>query len=340
MTLPILIIQYKTRIKLYQIYTVIDYGNKGIGLMTFATLKEVLDKARSEKYAVGAFNINNIETITAIVEAAMNERSPVILAVSPNAIRFLGLEYIYQIASIAAMKSRVPTVLHLDHGTSFEQCIQCIRYGFSSIMFDGSKLPLNENISKTKEIVKIAHSVGVSVEAELGSIAGNEDSISIEERNIKLTNPDEARLFVLETGVDALAVAIGTSHGAYKFKGDINLDFARLKEIEELIKKPIVLHGASSVPKDILKKAIQYGAKLDGATGIPDDEIKKAIDLGVTKINIATDIRLTFTAIMRQELSEHPSELDPINIFDPVKNAIKDIAIRKMKLFGSSGKVP
>ncbi len=306
--------------------------------MTFVTLKEVLEKAKSGKYGVGAFNINNIETTKAIVEAAKDEKSPVILAASPSAIKYIGVEYLHQIAHIAAMESTVPIVLHLDHCTSFEECIQCICHGWSSVMFDGSKLPLDDNILQTREIVKIAHAAGVSVEGELGKLVSVEREASVEEKDAIFTSPDEAKRFVHETGVDALAIAIGTSHGAYKFKGEAYLDFDRLQKIEGLVKIPLVLHGASSVPKKVLDRAVKYGANLPEATGVSDDAIKMAISLGVAKINISTDIKLAMTAAIRQKLTEHPEEYDPVKIFGPAKTAMKEVAIHKMKLFGSSGK--
>jgi fructose-bisphosphate aldolase, class II len=306
--------------------------------MTFTTLKEALDKARAGKYAVGAFNINDMEIAKAIGGAAKEEKSPVILAVSPSAIKYAGIEYIYEIARVTAVKSGVPTVLHLDHGTTFGDCVMCIRHGWSSVMFDGSKLPFDENIKQTAEIVKIAHAAGVSVEAELGKLAGVEGHVSVEEKDAIFTNPEEAKLFVEKTGVDALAVAIGTSHGAYKFKGEANLDFERLAKIEKLVNIPIVLHGASGVPKEVLDKAAKYGAKLPGASGVPNEAIKKAIELGVAKINIDTDIRLALTAALRQVLTEHPEEFDPRKIFGPAEDAMKAVAKGKMQMFGSSGK--
>jgi fructose-bisphosphate aldolase class II len=306
--------------------------------MIFTTLKEVLDRARAGGYAVGAFNINDMEIAKAIGGAAKEEKSPVILAVSPSAIKYAGIEYIYEIARVTADKSGVPTVLHLDHGTTFHDCIQCIRYGWSSVMFDGSKLPLEENIKQTADIVRIAHAAGVSVEAELGKLAGVEGHVSVAEKDAIFTNPDEAKMFVERTGVDALAVAIGTSHGAYKFKGEATLDFPRLEKIEKLVNIPIVLHGASGVPKDVLDKAAKYGAKLPGAAGVPNDAIKQAIGLGVAKINIDTDIRLALTAAIRQVLAEHPEEFDPRKLFGPAEEAMKAVAKGKMQMFGSSGK--
>jgi fructose-bisphosphate aldolase class II len=306
--------------------------------MIFATLKEVLDRARAGKYAVGAFNINDMEITKAIAGAAKEEKSPVILATSPSAIKYAGIEYLFELARVAADQSGVPTVLHLDHGTTFEDCIKCIRHGWSSVMYDGSKLPLEENIRQTAEIVRIAHAAGVSVEAELGKLAGIEGHVSVAEKDAIFTNPDEARLFVERTGVDALAVAIGTSHGAYKFKGEANLDFPRLEKIEKLVNIPIVLHGASGVPREVLDKAAKYGAKLPGAAGVPNDAIKRAISLGVAKINIDTDIRLAMTAAIREVLAEHPDEFDPRKILGPAEDAMKAVAKGKMRLFGSSGR--
>jgi fructose-bisphosphate aldolase class II len=306
--------------------------------MIFATLREVLDRARAGKYAVGAFNVNDMEITKAIAGAAKEERSPVILATSPSAIKYAGIEYIYELCRVAADRSGVPTVLHLDHGTTFDDCIKCIRYGWSSVMFDGSKLPLEHNIEQTAKIVEIAHAAGVSVEAELGKLAGIEGFVSVAEKDAIFTNPNEAKLFVDRTGVDALAVAIGTSHGAYKFKGEANLDFPRLEKIERLVNIPIVLHGASGVPKEVLDKAAKYGAKLPGAAGVPNDAIMRAISLGVAKINIDTDIRLAMTAAIRQVLAEHPEEFDPRKIMGPAEDAMKAVAKSKMQLFGSSGR--
>lgn len=306
--------------------------------MIFTTLKDVLDAAKAGKYAVGAFNINNLEITKAIAGAAKEERSPVILATSPSAIKYAGIEYLYEIARVTADQAKVPVVLHLDHGTSFDDCVKCIRYGWSSVMYDGSKLPLEENIAMTKKIVEFAHAAGVSVEAELGRLAGVEGHVSVAERDAIFTNPDEAKMFVERTGVDALAVAIGTSHGAYKFKGEANLDFERLEKIEKLVGIPIVLHGASGVPKEVLDKAAKYGAKLPGAAGVPNDAIRKAISLGVAKINIDTDVRLAMTAAIRQVLAEHPDEFDPRKILGPAEDSMREVAKSKMKLFGSSGK--
>jgi fructose-bisphosphate aldolase class II len=227
--------------------------------------------------------------------------------------------------------------LHLDHGEDFEIVSKCIEAGFTSVMIDGSFLKFEDNIAIAKRVVDFAHSKGVSVEAELGRLAGVEEK-TVEEKEAVLTDPDVARDFVKRTGVDALAVAIGTSHGAYKFKGEPKLDFERLKSINEKVDVPLVLHGASSVPPWIIEKAQKYGAELAGARGIPEEHIRKAISLGITKINIDTDLRLAFTATVREVLANSPKEFDPRKILGPAKEAMKEVVRGKMRLFGSSGK--
>jgi fructose-bisphosphate aldolase class II len=227
--------------------------------------------------------------------------------------------------------------LHLDHGEDFETVSKCIDAGFTSVMIDGSFLSFEENVALTKRVVDRAHKIGVSVEAELGRLAGVEEK-TVEEKEAVLTDPEAAEKFVKRTGVDALAVAIGTSHGAYKFKGEAKLDFERLKLIAQKIDIPLVLHGASSVPAWIIEKATKYGAELSGAKGIPEDHIKKAISMGISKINIDTDLRLAFTATVREVLANSPKEFDPRKILGPAKDAMKEVVKSKMRLFGSSGK--
>lgn len=295
-------------------------------------------EAKINKYGVGAFNIVSINSLKPIIEAAIEEQSPLILAVSPTVIDYYGAETIYKLIKITTKGAKIPIVLHLDHGRTLDDCIQSIRYGYSSVMFDGSNLPIGQNIAQTKEIVKFAHVTGVSVEAELGRIGGSEGYKSVNEREAGYTDPSECVRFVDETGIDALAIAIGTSHGTCKFNGKANLDFERLRKIENLIKIPLVLHGASGVPKEIIDIAIKCGVNIPGASGIPDEDIKKAISLGITKINIATDLRLAMIVSLRQEIMEHPDQVDPIKLLDPVHAAIKKVVAKKMKLFGSSGK--
>ncbi|MBO8137810.1 MAG: class II fructose-1,6-bisphosphate aldolase [Desulfotomaculum sp.] len=283
--------------------------------MALVTVSELLQKAEEGNYAVGAFNCNNMEIVQAIIAAAEAENAPVIIQASQGAIKYAGLEWITGMAKLAAEQASVPVALHLDHGTSFEQCIKCVRAGFTSVMFDGSKLPLDENIAETNRVLAVARAVGVSVEAELGKIGGTEDDITVDEREAMMTDPQEAKEFVERTNVDALAVAIGTAHGQYK--GEPKLDFERLEKIKSLVKIPIVLHGSS---------------------GVPDEAIKKAISLGVRKVNIDTNIREAFTNTMRKILDEKPNEIDPRKVLGPAREAAVEIIREKIRVFGSSGK--
>ncbi len=301
------------------------------------TNKDLMLPASQESYAVGAFNINNLESLLAVVQAAVEERSPVIVAVTPSAIKYAGLSYISQIALTAAELSPVPMSLHLDHGENLETILKCIDSGFTSVMIDGSHLDFDENISLTRRVVAKAHPKGVSVEAELGRLAGVEES-TVDEKEAILTDPEAAREFTEQTEVDTLAVAIGTSHGAYKFKSEPKLDFKRLEAIRKQAGIPLVLHGASSVPKEIIEKAAKFGAELSGAKGIPEEHIRKAISLGIAKINIDTDLRLAFTGAVREFLTQSPSVFDPRKILGPAKEAMKDTVKAKMRLFGSAAK--
>jgi len=301
------------------------------------TNKEILFPAMAKGYAVGAFNISNLESLLAVVEASVEERSPVIVAVTPSSIKYAGLEYLVGMVKTAAESASVPMSLHLDHGQDVETVLKCIDAGFTSVMIDGSSLSFEENVSLTKRVVNLAHSRDVSVEGELGRLIGIEES-TVEGKEAVLTDPNAAKEFVERTGVDALAVAIGTSHGAYKFKAEPKLDSERLKVIRQKVNVPLVLHGASSVPSGIIKKAIKYGAELSGAKGIPDEHIVKAISLGIAKINIDTDLRLVFTGTIREVLVTSPKKFDPRKILGPAKEAMKEIVRGKMRLFGSSGK--
>lgn len=283
--------------------------------MGFVPISDLLKDAAAGKYAVGAFNCNNMEIVQAIVTAAEAEGAPVIIQASQGAIKYAGLNFITGLTRIAAESVRVPVALHLDHGTSFEQVVQCIRSGFSSVMFDGSQLSLDENISITKQVMAVARPIGVSVEAELGKIGGTEDDITVDEKDTMMTDPDEAKYFVDQTGVDALAVAIGTAHGRYK--GEPKLDFERLTQICSLVKIPIVLHGSS---------------------GVPGEAIREAVRRGVCKVNIDTNIREIFTGKARQVMAENPDEIDPRKVLGPAREAAVEIIREKIKLFGSSGK--
>jgi fructose-bisphosphate aldolase class II len=301
------------------------------------TNKDLMVPARKKGYAVGAFNIQNLESTLAIAEAATEEKSPVILAITPSVIKYAGLIYISNLVKTAAQLSPVPISMHLDHGEDFETVAKCVEAGFTSVMIDGSFLKFEENIALTKKVVSIAHPKGVSVEAELGKLAGVEER-SVEEKDAILTDPNTAAEFVAKTGVDTLAVAIGTSHGAYKFKSEAKLDLERLKTISEKVAIPLVLHGASSVPQWLVDKATQYGANLGGAKGNPEDQYTKAIPLGIAKINIDTDLRLAFIATVREVIAKSPKEFDPRKILGPAKETMKQVAKSKMRLFGSSGK--
>jgi fructose-bisphosphate aldolase class II len=301
------------------------------------TNKDLMVPARKKGYGIGAFNVNNLEVVQAVAEAAVEEKSPAIVAVTPSAIKYGGLPYISMIVRTAAELAPVPMSLHLDHGEDFETAAKCVDAGFTSVMIDGSHLKFEDNIALTKRVVGVAHPKGVSVEAELGRLAGVEES-TVEEKDAILTDPDSAKAFVERTGVDALAVAIGTSHGAYKFKAEPKLDFERLAQISREVSLPLVLHGASSVPKWIIEKAAKYGAQLEGAKGIPEEHVQKAISMGVAKINIDTDLRLAFTATVREVLANSPKEFDPRKILGPAKEAMKQVVKGKMRLFCSSGK--
>jgi fructose-bisphosphate aldolase class II len=283
--------------------------------MPFVTLREVLAEAERGEYAVGAFNTNNMEIVQAIVEAAEEEQAPVILQASQGALKYAGIRYITAIVRAAVETASIPVVLHLDHGTSFEQTMLCLKHGFTSVMFDGSKYELAENIAATRRVVDVAHAMGASVEGELGKIGGSEDDITVDEGDALFTDPGEAERFVTEANVDALAVAIGTAHGTYK--GEPKLDFDLLELINNRVETPIVLHGAS---------------------GVPARSIEKAISLGVRKINIDTELRLAFTRGVQDVVKNHPNEYDPRKILGPAKEEMKAIIKAKMRLFGSSGK--
>lgn len=279
------------------------------------TGKQILEHADQNGYAVGAFNVNNMEIIQAIAEAAGDLKAPVILQASQGAIKYAGVEYITSLVKTTAELVDVPMALHLDHGTDFEEIMKCIRNGFTSVMIDASKHELEENIRLTKEIVRIAHSVGVSVEAELGKIGGTEDQIVVSEAEATYTDPEEARIFVEETGVDSLAIAVGTAHGVYK--GEPKVDIERIKEIDRVVPVPLVLHGSSGVPYDTLENAVKAG---------------------IRKINIDTDIRASFAGAVKEFVESNPEEIDPRKILKPARARMDDTVKEKIKVFGSDGK--
>lgn len=307
--------------------------------MPLVTSKALFQQAYANHYAIGAFNVNNMEIIQGIVDAAKEERSPLILQVSAGARKYAKPIYLKKLVEAAVEDSDLPIVLHLDHGEDFEICKQCIDDGFTSVMIDASHHPLDENIAITKRVVEYAHAHGVVVEAELGRLAGIEDAVQVSEKDAAFTNPDEALEFVAKTGVDSLAVAIGTSHGAYKFKGTPSLDFERLKAIDKKLNgTPLVLHGASSVLPEFVELCNQHGGTIPDAQGVPESMIQKAAGLGVCKVNIDTDLRLAITSAIRKELDENTENFDPRKYLGPGRDAIKRMVQHKIKnVLGSSG---
>jgi fructose-bisphosphate aldolase class II len=299
---------------------------------------EILNEAKAKKYGVGAFNLGNLEFIQAIASAVEEERSPAIIAASPGAMKYFGPENLRAIVGIFANKTDIPVSLHLDHSKDFDSILVALRAGFTSVMIDGSALEFQDNLKISKKVVEVAHPLGVSVEAELGHIESITETTTERDRETVLTDPKEAKEFVETTGIDALAVAIGTAHGAYKFKGKPLLAFDRLKEISEVVDVPLVLHGASGVSETIVKRGAKAGAQWKGATGVPDSDIQKAVALGISKINIATDLRLAFTCGVREYLLEHREVFKPDDYLIAGRDSVKEVVIGKMRLFSSSGK--
>ena len=301
--------------------------------MALVTTTEMFKKAYDGGYAIGAFNVNNMEIVQGITEACQEEKAPVILQVSKGARAYANHNYLVKLVEAAVICCPdIPIALHLDHGEDFDICKKCVDDGFTSVMIDGSKHPFEENIRLTKEVVDYAHSKGVVVEAELGKLAGVEDNIKVDARSATFTVPEEAAEFVEKTGVDSLAVAIGTSHGAYKFKGEPYLDFERLQKIHQLIPDtPLVLHGASTVLPEFVQKCNEYGGNIPGAQGVPEDMIKEATKHGICKVNIDTDLRLAMTAEVRKHLIEHPEDFDPRKYLGPARDAIKRMVQHKIK---------
>ncbi|NLL51082.1 MAG: class II fructose-1,6-bisphosphate aldolase [Peptococcaceae bacterium] len=299
--------------------------------MPLVTSTEMFKKVYG-KCAVGAFNVNNMEIIQGIVEAAKEENAPLILQVSAGARRYAKHIYLKKLVEAALEDTDLPICLHLDHGEDFEICKACVDGGFTSVMIDGSKLPFEENIALTKKVVEYAHAKGVVVEAELGRLAGVEDDIKVSAQDSSYTDPDQAAEFVERTGCDSLAIAIGTSHGAYKFKGEPKLDFERLAKIASLLPGfPLVLHGASTVLPEFVAKCNQYGGAIKGAQGVPEEMLRKAGTMGVCKINIDTDLRLAMTASIREYLATNPADFDPRKYLGPAREAIKNMVKHKIR---------
>ena len=311
--------------------------------MAIVTTKEMFKKAYEGGYAVGAFNVNNMEIIQGITEAAGELKAPVILQVSKGARNYANHTYLVKLVEAAALENPdIPIALHLDHGDSFELCKSCIDGGFTSVMIDASSKPFAENIELTKRVVEYAHDHGAVVEAELGTLAGVEDEVVVESGKEMYTRPEEVEEFVSKTGCDSLAIAIGTSHGAYKFKPGTKPQL-RFDVLEECAKRlpgfPIVLHGASSVPQNFVEEINKYGGNMPGAIGIPEEQLAQAAKLAVCKINIDSDIRLALTASVRKYLAEHPDHFDPRQWLKPARQAVKDMVTHKIvNVLGCNGK--
>lgn len=308
----------------------------------FISPKTLFEKAAEGGYAVGAFNVNNMELTQAIMEAAVLERAPLILQISEGARKYANPIYLKKIIEAAVeLNPEIPVVTHLDHGKDFEICKAAIDEGYQSVMIDASSLPFEENIALTKKVADYAHKKGVWVEAELGRLAGVEDWVNVEAREAAFTGPEQAAEFVEKTGCDSLAIAIGTSHGAYKFKGESRLDFERLEKIREKLPEnyPLVLHGASSVPAYLVEEAEKYGAKLGGASGVSDEMLARAAKEGIRKINTDTDLRLAMTAAIRKVFAENPADFDPRKYLGPARETVRDLVRKKMREFGCSGKI-
>lgn len=306
------------------------------------TSTQIFQKALAEKFAIGAFNVNNLEIIQGIMEGCRAKKSPVILQVSAGARKYAGAIFLRKLMEGAAdIYSEIPIVFHLDHGEDFEICKECIDHGFTSVMIDGSKFEFAENIALTKKVVDYAHAKGVVVEGELGKLEGMEDDVVVARGEGKYTDPAQAAEFVAKTGVDSLAVAIGTSHGAYKFPLGVEpkLDFERCCKIAEAVKIPLVLHGASSVLQNFITEINSFGGKVENSQGVPEAAITEATQCGVTKVNIDTDIRLGMTAAVRKNLAEFPENFDVRKFLGAARDAVQKMVEHKIDILGSAGKI-
>lgn len=310
--------------------------------MPLVTSKEMFEKAYKGGYAIGAFNVNNMEIIQGITGAASKLNAPVILQVSKGARAYANRTYLMKLVEAAVIETGLPICLHLDHGDSFELCKSCIDDGFTSVMIDASSKPFAENIALTRQVVEYAHDHGVVVEAELGTLAGIEDEVNVSAEDSSYTRPEEVQEFVDKTGCDSLAIAIGTSHGAYKFKPGTKpqLRFDVLEDVEKKLPGfPIVLHGSSSVPQEFVAKINQYGGNMPGAIGVPEDQLRKAASMAVCKINIDSDLRLAMTASIREYMALHPDHFDPRQYLKPARQAIEDMVAHKIvDVLGCDGK--
>ena len=312
--------------------------------MPLVTTTEMFKKAYDGGYAIGAFNVNNMEIVQGITEACSEQKSPVILQVSKGARAYANHTYLVKLVEAAIIENpELPIALHLDHGPDFETCKSCIDGGFTSVMIDGSSLSFEENIAVSKKVVEYAHDHGVVVEAELGTLAGIEDDVNVSAADSSYTRPEDVQEFVERTGCDSLAIAIGTSHGAYKFKPGTKpqLRFDILEEVSKRLPGfPIVLHGSSSVPQEFVQIVNQYGGNMPGAIGGPEDPLRMAASMAVCKINIDSDIRLAITATIRKYMAEHPDHFDPRQYLKPARQAVKDMVSRKLvNVLGSNNKI-
>ena len=298
---------------------------------------DLLQQAQAGRYGVGAFNTDNLETTQAIMEAAEATRSPVILAITAGAMRH-SRHRVVDIALLEASQASVPVAVHLDHGDSFELCVQCIRDGFTSVMIDKSHEDEETNIRETKRVVDAAHAVGVSVEAEIGRLVGEEDDVSVSEEQATLTTAEEAERFVNASCADSLAVAIGTAHGPNKGKGRPEIDHERIAEIAARVSQPLVMHGSSSIPQNLVKRFNEAGGDLKKAVGIHDDDIKEAIQKGMAKVNVGTDLRLASSTRIRELVRGQPDIIDLRKLLGPARDEMRRVIEEKMKLLGSAGK--
>jgi fructose-bisphosphate aldolase class II len=309
--------------------------------MPLVTTKKMFEMAYKNGYAIGAFNVNNMEITQGIIQAIAQEKAPLILQVSRGAREYASISYLIAIMNTAVQENPyIPIATHLDHGDNFETCKQFVDDGFTSVMIDGSKLPFTENIKVTKQVVNYAHANGVVVEAELGQLGGiEEDVVGVDDIEKHLTDPEQAVEFVEKTGVDSLAVAVGTSHGAYKFKSEPKLAFERIQQIQDKLPGfPLVMHGSSSVLREFVDLINKYGGKMPNAMGVPEEAISKAVKMAICKVNIDTDLRLAVTAKIRQVFAEKPSEFDPRKYLGPGRDAIKAMVKHKLHVLGCAGK--
>ncbi len=305
--------------------------------MGLVTGLEILAAARAGGYGVGAFNTNDLEITQAIIEAAEELRSPVIVSLSEGALKFGGPGLV-EIVKFLGGGASVPVAIHLDHGSSYASCLRAIRLGFTSVMIDMSHSDEDVNVAETRRVVEAAHAVGVTVEAEIGRLGGIEEHVNVSAEDATLTHPDEAERFMAESGADYLAVAIGTSHGAFKGKGRPFIDHARIKAIAELVKQPLVMHGASGVPAALVARFRATGGVMADASGIHEDDVRQAVTEGIAKINTDTDLRLAFTTRVREVLDAKAEEFDPRKILGPAREEMKAVVAERMRVFGSAGK--